>query len=197
MISWRGPEIITAPSEELNIDDVRAYCRLRPTEGSSEPRIVSSLDERLLNLLRLGVVLEAESIYNRAIFSQRRRVTAELPDTYMVERIRLEPFENLTVSTGDNLSSLSTISDYEEDGVVVIFDPIVNTKRIRFEYDAGWEISTLPADLKNALLDMIACQFERRNESEDQSGRIFKSKYNPKALKYRVDTDPVPLSPLA
>ena len=198
-IRWTGPDVVTPPTERLSDSDIRAMARLTQSEGTTEPRRVKSGDDTLLALLRDGVTAQYEAVLNRAIYPQRRRVTAYLPEDAWLDYVLLEPHTNLTITAGESLGSLVAVdaARYTADGEAVRFDPVLEGRRVRFEYDAGW--NALPADMRNALLATITNEFERRNEEQSKTKRrsLMRMSCAPEAMRYRVHTTPTPLVPVA
>ena len=198
-IRWTGPEVITAPDRSLPADDIRAVARLRPREGTTEPRTVASTDDAYLAILARSVVSKYEAALNRAIYPQRRRVQAHITEGSVLYSVLLEPCSNPALTAGDDLASLAVLppSGWTFDGSSLRFDPALQEHRwLRIEYDAGW--TALPSDLSYAMLASVSNAFQRANDQKSRSKMLYQPPdCLPDALRYRVDTTAVPLSPVA
>lgn len=199
-IRWTGPVVVTPPTETLPTETVRAVARLRPTEGTTEPRRVASTDDALLDILRGRSVAAYEGWLNRAIYPQTRYVQAVVPAGWFLDEALLEPCASPAVTTARTLADDLTSFDaagYTFDGRTVCFDPpLTGPMVVRLQYEAGW--LTPPEDLTYAIAATVADVFQRRNDAKSRSGvERDRMTAHPEALRYRVGTSAVPLSPVA
>ena len=182
---------MTPPAEgqELTLAEARRYCRFDSSQDAA--------DDPLLDSIRAAVPLAAERELNRAIFFQRRAFTALLEAGEEIYGLDLEPHQNLAITLDGQAQGATSYGQS-----VRLFPSVAGRADavLRVEYDAGWTILSMPADLRDGLLFRVMERYVRRNEGLTQNETIPLSG-RPSLAAYQVFPDtsrrPFPIRNLA
>ena len=194
---WSPLSIVTQPVGELTRGEVRSFIGLKAD---------NTAHDALLDVIRTGVVADAEFYLRRAVFSQRRRAMGEVVADCEPERrvIYLEPLSG--VAAADPEASPPTEGDVVISGTARAFSLLVDGIRfdepwipargdvISITYDAGYPPAGLPGDLRYALLAECQRRYERRvNPRGGQDGEdgMLKLDCMGKLGRYRAYNEPL------
>lgn len=148
---WSPLEVVTPPTGELTLADVRAFVGLKSDNVARNS---------LLDTIRRAVVADAEYWLRRAVFAQRRRFTAwgDHDGEGVRQGFNVEPLENLTVTLNDAVVQFSIRYNF-----VALERPwrIKRDDALTITYDAGYPPGALPPDLQSALLAECQRRYER------------------------------------
>lgn len=139
--------LIAGPGEEpVSLADAKAWCRI---DGDDEDGVVTA------TIAAARAHLEAMT--GRALVTQDWRLTVNCPTSLLLS-LPVAPVRTVTAATGDGDAIGVTL---QGDAVLL---PATAYETVSIDYSAGYGAAAdVPADLKQALLILVAYWFENRD----------------------------------